>query len=207
MPPGLHWPLVAMPAVLFYATAQPRPGPHAETDAQAVRLVILAAVAAIAAAHAAPMVVRHLGSHRPPPGPGTRRTVGVWDLGVRAEPLGHRRGHRRAVGHRLLPRQPDPEPGPRQRQPPPWPPCGPSTCCSPSCSSPRCCSRIYWLFAGNRWASWRSWMATTRARLQRASASRRPTTPSCGARHRPRSGTTHWPAPPTPRSTFSSRRR
>jgi Ni/Fe-hydrogenase 1 B-type cytochrome subunit len=166
MPPGLHWPIVAMQAVLFSGPAQPRPGPHAETSAQAVGLVILAAVAAITAVHAAIMVVRHLASHRPPSGPGARRMVRVRDLGVRLSHWAIVAGIAvlSITGYFLA--NPIPSQGHGSG--------------NPTMATVRSVHllfavlfitsvlfRIYWLFAGNRWASWRYWIPSTRARLQR----------------------------------------
>jgi Ni/Fe-hydrogenase 1 B-type cytochrome subunit len=166
MPTGLHWPIVTMQAVLSSGPAQPRPGPQAGTNAQTAGLAILATVAAITVAHATIMAVRHLASHRAAPGPRARRAVRVWDLGVRlshwtivasiavlsvtgyflANPIpsqGHGSGNAtmatlRSV-HLLL----------------------------AVLFTISVLFRIYWFFAGNRWASWRYWIPTTRFRLGR----------------------------------------
>lgn len=140
-------------------------GSHVETNGQTVGLMILAAAAAITAGHATITVVRRLADRRAAPGPGARRTVGVWDLGVRLS-------HWAVVtsitilsvtGYYIS------NPIPSQGQ-------GSGSITMATLRSvhmffaiPFTASvlfRIYWFFGGNRWAGWRFWIPTTRSRLR-----------------------------------------
>jgi Ni/Fe-hydrogenase 1 B-type cytochrome subunit len=164
---GLPWSVVAMQAVLSSEPGLQRPpGSHVETDAQAVGLVILAAVVAVTAVHAAITAVRGLAGRRAVLGPGARRTVRVWDLGVRAS-------HWVVVaaiavlsvtGYYLA------NPVPSQGH-------GSGNVTMATVRSVHIVVavlfticvlfRIAWFFAGNRWAGWRYWIPTTRPRLRR----------------------------------------
>lgn len=166
MPPGLHWRIVTTQAVLFPESAQRRgPGSHVEMTAQTVGLVILAAVAAITAAHAAIMVARRLAARRAAAGPSARRTVRVWDLGVR---LSHWAivtsiAVLSVTGYYLY------NPIPSQGH-------GSGNITMATLRSVHVLFavlftasvlfRIYWFFGGNRWAGWRCWIPTARSRLR-----------------------------------------
>ncbi|MGW9028612.1 cytochrome b/b6 domain-containing protein [Streptomyces sp. NPDC055722] len=140
-------------------------GAHVETSSQTVGLVILAAVAAITAAHATIMVARRLMSRRAAPDLSLRRTVRVWDLGVRfshwaiftniavlsvtgyylANPIpsrGHGSGNVTMASIRFV------------------------HLLFAVLFTASVLFRIYWFFGGNRWAGWRYWMPTTRSRLR-----------------------------------------
>jgi Ni/Fe-hydrogenase 1 B-type cytochrome subunit len=164
---GLAWPVVAMRAVLLSGPALRRPpGPPAGTDAQAVGLVILAAVAAVTAVHAAVMAARRLAGRRAVLAPGARRTVRVWDLGVRVSHWVIVAGVAvlSVTGYYLA------HPVPSQGH-------GSGNITMATVRSVHIVAavlfticvlfRIVWSFAGNRWAGWRYWIPTTRSRLRR----------------------------------------
>jgi Ni/Fe-hydrogenase 1 B-type cytochrome subunit len=164
---GLPWPVVAMQALLLSEPALQRPpGPHVETDAQAVGLVILAAVAAVTVLHAAIMAALRLARRRAALGPVARRTVRVWDAGVRVSHWLIVAGIvvLSVTGYYLA--NPVPSQGHGSG--------------NPIMATVRSVHvvvavlfticvlfRITWFFAGNRWAGWRSWIPTTRSRLRR----------------------------------------
>jgi Ni/Fe-hydrogenase 1 B-type cytochrome subunit len=164
---GLHGPVVAIQAALLSEPAQLRsPGPHAGTNAQAVGLVILAAVAAVTAVHATIMAARHLAGRRAALGPGARRMVRVWDLGVRVSHWVIVAGIAvlSVTGYFLA------HPVPGQGH-------GTGNVTMATVRSVHITFavlftvcvvfRIVWFFAGNRWAGWRYWIPTTRSRLRR----------------------------------------
>ncbi|HYA53931.1 MAG TPA: cytochrome b/b6 domain-containing protein [Streptosporangiaceae bacterium] len=149
-------------AVLLLAPARLRgAGARPETDAQTVGLIILAAVTVITAVHASIMIVRHLAA----PARGPRRTVRVWDLGVRVSrwSIVASIAVLAVTGYYLA------HPIPSQ---------GRGTG-NPTVATLRSLHnffavlftaavlfRVCW-FAGNQWASWRYWIPTTRSRLRR----------------------------------------
>jgi Ni/Fe-hydrogenase 1 B-type cytochrome subunit len=165
--PGLHWPIVAMRAVLLSEPALRRPlGPHVGTGAQAVGLVIFAAVAAVTAVHATIMAARRLTGRRAVLGPGARRTVRVWDLGVRVSHWAIVTGIAvlSVTGYYLANSIPSQGHG-----------SGNVTMATlrsvhitfAVLFTVCVLFRIVWFFAGNRWAGWRYWIPTTRSRLRR----------------------------------------
>lgn len=135
-----------------------------ETSAQTVGLVILAVVAAITVAHAAVMVARRLMSRRGAPDPSLRRTVQVWDLGVRLSHWAVFTGIAVLSGTGYFLANPIPSRGHGS---------GNVTMASirfvhlvfAVLFTASVLFRVYWLFGGNRWAGWRYWMPTTRSRL------------------------------------------
>lgn len=166
MSPGFHVQIAVLQAVLFSGSARPRgPGAHVETNAQAVGLVILAAVAAITAAHATIMVARYLTGRCAAPPPGSGRTVRVWDLGVLVSHWGIvvSIAALSVTGYYIS------NPIPSQ---------GHGSGNAPMAAlrsvhmvfavlfTALVLFRICWFFAGSRWASWRYWIPTTRSRLR-----------------------------------------
>ena len=167
MPPRLEWRFVTVQMVLLAGPAQPRgAGSRTETDAQTVGLIVLGAVIVITAVHATIMIVRHLTGRHAAPAQGLRRTIRVWDLGVRVSHWSIVASIAVLVVTGYVLAHPVPSQGRGGG--------------NPTMHTVRSVHvffavvftaavlfRICWFFAGNRWASWRYWIPTTRARLRR----------------------------------------